>query len=95
MNDDYQSRVNMKEIYIRKIRETNPNSTPPPSKLMDPPPRTEFVESRRLSLQYYGRFLNNTPQGMALTGVDHLPDDAMDDLTNTVLEEWSHNGPSC
>lgn len=95
MNDDYQYRVNMKESYVRKIRETNPNSAPPPSKLMDPPPKKEFVESRRLSLQYYGRFLNNTPQGMALTGVDHLPDDAMDDLTNTVLEEWSHNGPSC
>ena len=51
--------------------------------------RATFIKARRSMLSYYGRFLNNTPQGRTTTGLGHLDDAGVDTTVEAVLEEWN------
>lgn len=67
------------------------NLTQPTTVQLNADPEKEkqnFITSHRLSLHYYARFLNNTPQGQALTGLAHLDDAGVDTTSEEVLNNW-------
>ena len=52
--------------------------------------KEKFISEHGAALKYYGRFLNSTPQGKAITGLGALDENGVDAVTDEVLSSWDY-----